>query len=106
MTAEELTKAFLKTPAMVEHARSDRGREDKLDTDDTVTVGLKVPKPFITMLEFEARAEAAEQGRAPDTVGEMLGPDASKPASGRTPLAYRRPGPFRALPRPLEPLLR
>jgi hypothetical protein len=72
MTAQELTKAFLKTPEMVEHARVIGEVNDKLDTDDTVTVGLQIPKQFITMLEFVSRTEAAHEGREPEPVGEML----------------------------------
>lgn len=72
MTAQELTKAFLKTPEMVEHARVIGAVNDKLDTDDTVTVGLQIPKQFLTMLEFVERTEAAHEGREPEPVGEVL----------------------------------
>jgi hypothetical protein len=70
--AAQLTKLFLKTPEMVEYAQVIGDVNDKLDTDDTVTVGLQIPKQFITMLEFVERTEAAHEGREPEPVGEVL----------------------------------
>ncbi len=51
-TAEELTAAFLKTPAMVEHTKIIGTVNAQLDPKDTETVCLKIPKQFLTMLEF------------------------------------------------------
>lgn len=71
-TATELTKAFLQTPAMVEHAEVIGAVNDELDTDDTVTAELQIPRQFMKMLEFVERTQAKDEGRQPEQVGEVL----------------------------------
>jgi hypothetical protein len=70
MTAEELTKAFRKTPAMTELAELIDAVENG-DWDEQA-VSVEVSKPLLKMLEFLERAEAAEQGRAPTPVDKIL----------------------------------
>ena len=70
MTAEELTKAFRKTPAMIELAELIDAVENG-DWDEQA-VSVEVSKPLLKMLEFQERAEAAEQGRAPTPVDKIL----------------------------------
>ena len=72
-TAEELTAAFLKTPAMVEHTKVIGTVNAQLDPGDTKTVSLKIPKQFLTMLEFVERNNAAEKGRKADPAAKVLG---------------------------------
>jgi len=70
-TAEELTREFLKTPAMVEHARMlDKVQAGRDKGNQTVTVS--VPNPFATMLEFVERNNAAAAGRAPDPLAKLV----------------------------------
>ena len=73
MTAEELTKAFLKTPAMIEHAKVIDTVNARLDEGDTETVSLQVPKQFLAMLEYDERENAAHEGRKPEPVIKVLG---------------------------------
>ncbi len=105
MTAEELTKAFLKTPAMVEHAKVIGTVNDRLDEGDTETVSLQVPKQFLAMLEYDERENAAHEGRQARSGNQGSRADVAQPASRTTALARRRARAFPALPRPVEPLL-
>lgn len=69
--AEQLTKLFLKTPAMVEHAEMIDAVHNRTDwTSDTVCI--EVAKPLLAMLEFQERAEAVENGRAPEPLDKIL----------------------------------
>ena len=72
MTAEELTRAFLKTPEMVEHKTVIGTVNARLDDGDTETVCLQIPKQFLTMLEFVERNDAADAGREPATPAAQL----------------------------------
>ena len=70
--AEKLTKLFYKTPAMIEHQRVIDAINDTSALDHDVTVSLKIPRRFITMLEFRERQNAADAGRAPAPAEERL----------------------------------
>ncbi len=70
--AEKLTKLFYKTPAMIEHKRVIDAINDTSALDEDVTVSLKIPRRFITMLEFRERQDAADAGRAPVPAEELL----------------------------------
>jgi hypothetical protein len=70
--AEELTKLFYKTPAMIEHKRVIDAINDTSALDHDVTVSLKIPRRFITMLEFRERQDAADAGRAAVSAEELL----------------------------------
>jgi hypothetical protein len=72
MTAEELTRAFLKTPEMAEHQNVIGTVNSRLDEGDTETVCLQVPKQFLTMLEFVERNNAADAGRTAATAADVL----------------------------------
>ena len=72
-TAEELTAAFLKTPAMVEHTKIIGTVNAQLDPGDTETVCLQIPKQFLTMLEFVERNNASDEGRKADPAAKVLG---------------------------------
>ena len=72
-TAAELTAAFLKTPAMVEHSKVIGTVNAQLDPGDTETVSLKIPKQFLTMLEFVERNNAADKGRKAAPAAKVLG---------------------------------
>lgn len=72
MTAEELTRAFLKTPEMAEHEKVIGTVNARLDEGDTETVCLQVPKQFLTMLEFVERNNAADAGRTPAPATDVL----------------------------------
>jgi hypothetical protein len=70
-SAEELTRAFLKTPPMVEHARMlDEIQGDQDWHNEALTV--EVAKPLLKMLEFVEHLEAADEGRKPEQVKEIL----------------------------------
>ena len=71
MATDELTAAFLKTPAMLEHVKNIDAVQNAEDWREE-TVGVEVAKPLLAMLEFEEGAEAAEQGRAPTPVAKIL----------------------------------
>jgi len=69
--AEELTREFLKTTPMVEHARVLQDIQDDPDwRNEAVTVD--VAKPLLKMLEFVEHLEAADEGRKPEQVKEIL----------------------------------
>jgi hypothetical protein len=68
---ERLTKLFYKTPAMVEHAEMINAVQNSADWSPQ-EVCIEVSKPLLTMLEFQERAEAAEQGRAPTPIDKIL----------------------------------
>ena len=72
-TAEELTAAFLKTPAMAEHTKIIGTVNAQLDPGDTETVCLQIPKQFLTMLEFVERNNASDEGRKADPAAKVLG---------------------------------
>jgi len=70
-TAEDLTREFLKTPAMVEHTRMlDEVQTSRDAGNQTVTVS--VSNPFATMLEFVERNNAAAAGRTPDPLANLV----------------------------------
>lgn len=70
-TAEDLTREFLKTPAMVEHAQMlDQVQTSRDQSNRTVTV--TVANPYATMLEFIERNNAAATGRAPDPLAQLV----------------------------------
>ena len=69
--AKQLTKLFYKTPAMVEHAEMVNAVQDSSDWTPQ-EVCIEVSKPLLTMLEFQERAEAAEQGRPPTPIDKIL----------------------------------
>jgi len=68
---EQLTKLFYKTPAMAEHAEMINAVQNSRNWTPQ-TVCIEVSKPLLTMLEFQERAEAAEQGRAPTPIDKVL----------------------------------
>lgn len=70
-TAEDLTREFLKTPAMVEHARMLAKVQNSRDPSDE-TVAIKIPKPYAVMLDFVERNNAAAAGRAPDPLAKLV----------------------------------
>jgi hypothetical protein len=70
--AEKLTRLFYKTPAMTEHQKVIDAINDTAALDHDVTVSLKIPRRFITMLEFRERQDAADAGRAPASAEELL----------------------------------
>jgi hypothetical protein len=72
-TAAELTAAFLKTPAMAEHTKIIGTVNAQLDPKDTETICLKIPKQFLTMLEFVERNNAADMGRVANPATKVLG---------------------------------
>jgi hypothetical protein len=70
-SAEELTREFLKTPPMVEHARMLSEIQDDPDWhNEPVTV--EVAKPLLKMLEFLERLEASDGRRKPEEVKKLL----------------------------------
>ncbi len=70
-TAEELTREFLKTPAMVEHARMLDQVQASRDTGNQ-TVTVTVANPYAVMLEFVERHHAAAAGRAPEPLAKLV----------------------------------
>ena len=69
--AEQLTKLFYKTPAMVEHVEMINAVQNGSDW-TTDTVCIEIAKPLLAMLDFQERAEAAEEGRAPEPLDKIL----------------------------------
>lgn len=70
-SAEELTREFLKTPAMVEHVRMINEIQDDPDWhNEAVTVD--VAKPLLKMLEFLEGLEASDGRRKPEEVKKLL----------------------------------
>jgi len=70
--AEKLTKLFYETPAMIEHKTVIDAINDTSAPDHDVTLSLKIPHRFITMLEFRERQDAADTGRAPASAEDLL----------------------------------
>ncbi len=70
-TAEDLTREFLKTPAMIEHARMLDQVQTSRDTGKQ-TVTVTVSNPFAAMLEFVERNNAAAAGRVPDPLAAIV----------------------------------
>lgn len=70
--AEQLTKLFYETPAMIEHKKVVDAISDTSGVDHDVTVSLKIPRRFITMLEFRERQDAADAGRLPASAEDLL----------------------------------
>lgn len=70
--AEKLTKLFYETPAMIEHKRVIDEINDTSARDQDVTVTLKIPRRFLTMLDFRERQDAADAGRAPVSAAEVM----------------------------------
>ena len=70
-SAEELTREFLKTPPMIEHARV--LAEIQGDPDwHTQSITVEVAKPLLKMLEFIEHLEATDDRRKPRAVEEIL----------------------------------
>ena len=70
-TAEQLTKLFYKTPAMIAHAEMVDTVQNSPDW-STETVCIEVSKPLLAMIDFEERAQAKEHGRAPAPTDSIL----------------------------------
>jgi hypothetical protein len=71
MATDELTAAFLRTPAMMAHVENINAVENAKDW-SPATVCIEIDKPLLAMLEAEERTEAAEQGRDPKPVEKIL----------------------------------
>jgi hypothetical protein len=70
-SAEELTREFLQTPEMVEHARMLARIDSDLD-EDAVFVTVRIPHCYAYMLNFLETNNAAAAGRVPDTLDEIM----------------------------------
>lgn len=65
--AAELTKLFNQTPQMREYRETADAINNKLDTEDLVSVQIGVPRAFLRLVEFleQKRAQAAGASPAP-----------------------------------------
>jgi hypothetical protein len=70
--AEELTELFYKTPEMRECRETAGTVNNRLDSSDTARIRVNIPKAFIPMIELIERNHAADAGRSPRRVEQVL----------------------------------